>query len=95
MSSDFMKRIEEAKSRCQGMIALFRVGDFYEAFGDDAKAISSTLGLTLTTREKMTPMAGFPHHQLEACLRKLFFAGHKVAILTEGPATSKRRGSSG
>jgi DNA mismatch repair protein MutS len=68
MASPMMQQFEAAKARCPGALVLFRMGDFYELFGDDAKRASVLLDLTLTSRDKgpnATPMAGFPHHQLD------------------------------
>jgi DNA mismatch repair protein MutS len=70
----------EAKERHPGMILMFRVGDFYEIFDTDAETAARVLGLSLTIRDKVFPMAGFPHHSLETYLRKLLHAGHRVAI---------------
>jgi DNA mismatch repair protein MutS len=89
-----MKQYEDAKTACGDAILLFRMGDFYELFHDDAVTASKILGLTLTSRDKHanpTPMAGFPHHQLENYLGKLIRAGHRVAVCdqTENPATAK------
>src|SRR5260370_39173284 len=75
-----MQQYREAKERHPGMLLLFRMGDFYELFEDDAETAARQLGLTLTSRDKATPMAGFPHHALEANLRRLLEAGHRVAI---------------
>lgn len=64
-------------------VLLFRLGDFYEAFENDAKTISKVLGITLTGRGKgdnRIPMAGIPHHALKQYLPKLVKNGHKVAI---------------
>jgi DNA mismatch repair protein MutS len=85
-----MQQYQEAKERHPGMLLLFHLGDFYELFGDDAQLAHQVLGITLTSRDK-TPMAGFPHHQLEAYLRKLLQAGHRVAICdqVEDPALAK------
>jgi len=69
-----------AKERHPGMIVLFRIGDFFEAFTEDAEIVSKVLGLTLTQRDRQVPMAGFPHHQLEGYLKKLLHAGHRVAV---------------
>ena len=69
----------EAKERHPGMILMFRVGDFYQLFDTDAETAARMLGLSLARRGKV-PMAGFPHHSLEAHLRKLLHAGHRVAI---------------
>src|SRR6516165_11650122 len=64
-----MQQYREAKARHPGMLLLFRMGDFYELFDDDAEVASRVLGLTLTSRDKTVPMAGFPHHALETHLR--------------------------
>ncbi|MBT4159070.1 MAG: hypothetical protein HOD99_09530, partial [Planctomycetaceae bacterium] len=82
MASPMMQQFEAAKARCPGAIVLFRMGDFYELFGEDAKRAASLLDLTLTSREKgpnAIPMAGFPHHQLDPQLAKLVAAGEHVA----------------
>lgn len=75
-----MQQYQEAKERHPGMLLLFRMGDFYELFGDDAETAHKLLGLTLTTRDRTLAMAGFPHHQLEAYLTKLLKADLRVAI---------------
>ena len=78
------KQYHEAKSACGDALLLFRMGDFYELFLDDAKVAAKVLGLTLTSRDKdsdnPTAMAGFPHHQLDAYLCKLIQAGHRAAV---------------
>src|SRR5438128_6422599 len=86
-----MQQYREAKERHPGMILLFRMGDFYELFDSDAELAAPVLGLTLTSRDKTIPMAGFPHHALEPYLRKLLQAGHRVAICdqVEDPALAK------
>ena len=73
---------------------LFRMGDFYELFGDDAREAAELLDLTVTSREKgpnAMPMAGFPHHQLDPQLVKLVAAGRRVAICEQidDPKTTK------
>ena len=83
MPTPMMQQFEEAKARCPGAVLLFRMGDFYELFGDDAREVADLLGLTLTSRDKgpdAMPMAGFPHHQLDPQLAKLVAAGRRVAI---------------
>src|SRR5205823_2276084 len=80
MTTPMMQQYEDAKSAHPGMLLLFRMGDFFETFGDDAELASRVLGLTLTSRDKAIPMAGFPHHQLESYLRKLLHQGHRVAV---------------
>jgi DNA mismatch repair protein MutS len=86
-----MQQYREAKDRYPGMLLLFRMGDFYELFDADAETASRVLGLTLTSRDKTVPMAGFPHHALDNHLRKLLHAGHRVAICdqVEDPALAK------
>src|SRR5439155_8934570 len=86
-----MQQYREAKERHPGMLLLFRMGDFYELFDADAETASRVLGLTLTSRDKTVPMAGFPHHALDAHLRNLLRAGHRVAICdqVEDPALAK------
>jgi DNA mismatch repair protein MutS len=75
-----MQQYQEAKARHPGMLLLFRMGDFFETFGEDAEQASRLLGLTLTSRDKSIPMAGFPHHQLDSYLRRLLHMGHRVAV---------------
>lgn len=65
-----MQQWREAKERHPGMLLLFRIGDFYELFDEDARTAAKLLGLTLTSRDT-TDMAGFPHHSLEPYLLKL------------------------
>ena len=81
--SPMMKQYQDAKSACPDALLLFRMGDFYELFHEDAKTAARVLNLALTSRDKgenATPMAGFPHHQLESYLGKLITAGFRVAI---------------
>jgi DNA mismatch repair protein MutS len=89
-----MQQFEAAKARCPGALVLFRMGDFYELFGDDAREAARLLDLTLTSRDKgpdALPMAGFPHHQLDAQLVRLVAAGRHVAICEQidDPKTTK------
>ncbi len=86
-----MQQYQEARAAHPGMLLLFRMGDFFELFADDAEVASRVLGLTLTSRDKTIPMAGFPHHALEPHLRKLLRAGHRVAVCdqVEDPALAK------
>lgn len=88
-----LMQYEAMKKKHPDAVVLFRVGDFYETFHDDARIISETLGLTLTTRggDKI-PLAGFPHHALDAYLPKLVRAGKRVAICEqlEEPKISKQ-----
>jgi DNA mismatch repair protein MutS len=89
-----MQQFEAAKARCPGALVLFRMGDFYELFGADARDAADLLDLTLTSRDKgpdALPMAGFPHHQLDVQLVKLVAAGRHVAICEQidDPKTTK------
>ncbi|MCA9175185.1 MAG: DNA mismatch repair protein MutS [Planctomycetales bacterium] len=83
MTTPMMQQYDQAKAACGDAILLFRMGDFYELFHDDAKTAAKALGLTLTSRDKgdnPIPMAGFPHHQLEGYLAKLIAAGFRAAV---------------
>jgi DNA mismatch repair protein MutS len=75
-----MQQYREVKARYPKALVLFRIGDFFELFDDDAKAGAQTLGLALTSRDKGVPMAGFPHHVLDGHVRRLVQAGHAVAV---------------
>lgn len=68
------------KEQQPGAVLAFRIGDFYEFFGEDAVTAHKALGLTLTQRGDGVPMAGIPHHQLETYLQKFIKAGHRVAV---------------
>ncbi len=83
--SPLMEQYKRLKDQHADAILLCRVGDFYEAFYDDAELISRVLEITLTSRDKDSqggpiPMAGVPHHALDSYLYKLVVAGYKVAI---------------
>jgi DNA mismatch repair protein MutS len=95
-----MQQFEAAKARCPGALVLFRMGDFYELFGTDAREAAGLLDLTLTSRDKgpdALPMAGFPHHQLDTHLVRLVAAGRHVAICEQidGPATTDGKPAKG
>jgi DNA mismatch repair protein MutS len=79
-STPMMRQYLDAKARHPGMILLFRMGDFYETFGEDAELLARLLNLTLTSRDKSMPMAGFPHPALEGHLRRLLKMGHRAAV---------------
>ena len=84
--SALAKAYAEMKAKHLDSIFLFRMGDFYEAYGDDAKTASDVLGITLTRRNAKdctAQMAGFPHHALDTYLPKLVRAGQRVAICDE------------
>ena len=87
--SALAKAYESMKAKHPDAILLFRCGDFYEAFGEDAKAVSEVLGiiLTRTSRKDITAqMAGFPAHALDSYLPRLVRAGKRVAICDEPSA---------
>jgi DNA mismatch repair protein MutS len=79
-----MKQYYQIKSKYPEAIMLFRIGDFYETFGEDAIKASQALGITLTKRNNGSAaaeeLAGFPHHSLDVYLPKLVRAGYRVAI---------------
>jgi DNA mismatch repair protein MutS len=75
-----MQQYRDAKARHPGMVLLFRMGDFFETFEEDAELVSRVLGLTLTSRDGNIPMAGVPAKSVELYLRKLLHAGHRVAV---------------
>src|SRR6201996_7285956 len=79
-----MQQHRAIKQRYPDAILLFRVGDFYETFGEDAIVASKVLGITLTKRNNgaaaSSELAGFPHHALDTYLHKLVKAGHRVAV---------------
>ena len=74
-----MRQYMEIKEKHQDMVLFFRLGDFYEMFGNDAIEVSKLLNLTLTKRVTM-PMCGIPYHAVRNYLRRLLDAGRKVAI---------------
>ncbi|MBW6491541.1 MAG: DNA mismatch repair protein MutS [Lentimicrobium sp.] len=79
-----MKQFNSIKAKYPDALLLFRVGDFYETFGDDAIKASAILGIVLTRRANgaasYVELAGFPYHSLDTYLPKLVRAGHRVAI---------------
>ena len=91
-----MLQYMEMKRKHPDAILLFRVGDFYETFSDDAIAASEILGITLTRRAngkaQSVELAGFPHHALDSYLPKLVRAGRRVAICEqlEDPKLTKK-----
>ncbi len=91
-----MKQYNEIKAKYPDALLLFRVGDFYETFGQDAIRASKALGIVLTKRSNGAAadmeLAGFPHHSLETYLPKLVRAGMRVAICDqlEDPKTTKK-----
>jgi DNA mismatch repair protein MutS len=94
--SPMMERYKAVKAEHPGTILLFRMGDFYELFYEDAQNASKVLGLTLTSRDKSSenpvPMAGFPYHQLDGYLQKLIHAGFRAAICDQVEDPKKAKG---
>lgn len=95
-TTPLMKQYNTIKAKHPDAMLLFRVGDFYETFGDDAKNAARILGIVLTKRgagtESETALAGFPHHSLNTYLPKLVKAGLRVAICDqlEDPKMTKK-----
>jgi DNA mismatch repair protein MutS len=96
-----MRQYNQIKQKYPDTVLLFRLGDFFETFGDDAVTTANACGITLTKRNNGAagdmPLAGFPHHQLDAYLPKLVKAGYRVAVCDqlEDPKLAKgivRRG---
>ena len=96
LNTPMMKQFVEMKAKHPDAILLFRVGDFYETYLQDAVTASEILGITLTRRSNgaaaATEMAGFPHHALDTYLPKLVRAGKRVAICDqlEDPKLTKK-----
>ncbi len=94
-----MRQYWDLKSQVPDAILLFRMGDFYEVFAEDAIEAAKILEITLTSRDKgkenPMPMAGVPHHSIQGYIQRLLAQGKKVAIgdQTEDPAEAKKRGA--
>jgi DNA mismatch repair protein MutS len=90
-----MRQYREAREKHPDGILLFRLGDFYEIFFDDAKAAAPIMGVQLTSRplgkSGRAPMCGVPHHAWQAYVGKLLRAGHKVVICDQVEAASKNK----
>ena len=91
-----MQQYYSAKAKYPVAILLYRMGDFYETFGEDAILTSKILGITLTKRSHGSPgdveLAGFPYHAIDTYLPKLVRAGQRVAICEqlEDPKKTKK-----
>ena len=90
-TNPMIKQYADLKAKHPDALLLFRCGDFYETYEDDAKAAADILGITLTKRDSIR-MAGFPYHALDTYLPKLIRSGKRVAICDqlEAPKTTKR-----
>ena len=91
-----MRQHEEAKASHPDALVFFRLGDFYEMFGDDAVVASKALSLTLTSRNKSDPdehpMCGVPYHAAHGYIAKLLALGHKVALCEQMADPAKVKG---
>ncbi len=93
-TTPLMKQYFDIKSKQPEAILLFRVGDFYETFGEDAVTASNVLGIVLTARNNGgtdIPLAGFPYHSLDLYLPRLVRAGFRVAICEQLEKPSKQK----
>ncbi|MBI3377305.1 MAG: DNA mismatch repair protein MutS [Nitrospirae bacterium] len=92
-----MKQYSNIKEKYKDCILMFRLGDFYEMFGEDAKTASKILQIALTSRDKSkeepVPMCGFPHFASETYITKLIKAGHKVAICEQMEDAKEAKGT--
>ncbi len=87
-----MKQYLEIKSRYRDAILLYRMGDFYEMFFEDAEVAAPILQITLTSRDGEIPMCGIPHHALDSYLIKLIRSGNKIAICEQMEDPSQAKG---
>lgn len=96
MSTPLMRQYRQIKSEYPDAILLFRMGDFYETFEEDAISAAKVLGITLTKRSNGAasdvPLAGFPHHALDSYLPKLIRAGLRVAVCEQLEDPKKAKG---
>jgi DNA mismatch repair protein MutS len=94
-TTPLMRQYNQIKAKYPETVLLYRLGDFFETFGDDAKIAAKVCGLTLTKRNNGSggemPLAGFPHHQLDSYLPKLVKSGYRVAVCEqlEDPKAAK------
>ncbi|MGE5176449.1 MAG: DNA mismatch repair protein MutS [Hyphomicrobiales bacterium] len=94
-ATPMFEQYRRLKAEHPGCILLFRMGDFYETFGEDALVASRVLGITLTSRDKKrdpVPLAGVPHHSVEGYLRKLVQHGYSVAIAEQMETADQAKG---
>ncbi len=87
-----MQQYYRFKKRHPDCVLLFRIGDFYELFDEDAMAVSKAIGLTLTQRTAGVPMCGMPYHQLDTYLKKLIAHGFRVAVCEQLQEASAAKG---
>ncbi len=93
LDTPVMEQYRACKEQYPDAILLFRLGDFYEMFFDDAVTAAEILGLTLTSRHKEAgiPMAGVPYHSVDGYIRKLLDAGKKVALCEQMEKADKKK----
>jgi len=95
-TTPLMRQYYQIKSKYPDTVLLFRMGDFFEAFDDDAAIVSKICGIALTKRNNgaagSQPLAGFPHHQLDTYLPKLVKAGCRVAVCEQVEDPKKKTG---
>ncbi|NLP44805.1 MAG: DNA mismatch repair protein MutS, partial [Peptococcaceae bacterium] len=95
MTTPMLRQYEQIKKTSADAILFFRLGDFYEMFGQDAEIAAPVLDIVLTARDAgkgtKIPMCGVPYHSAESYIQKLVSSGYKVAICeqVEDPQTSK------
>mgnify|MGYP000639714159 CR=1 FL=1 len=92
--SPMMRQYFKMKQQLKDTILFFRVGDFYETFGEDAKIVSRELGIVLTSRDKerdKTPMAGVPHHSVDTYIARLIRKGYRIAIAEQMEEPSPKK----
>jgi DNA mismatch repair protein MutS len=87
-----MQQYYRFKRQHPGCVLMFRIGDFYEMFDEDAVKVTQAIGLTLTQRSEGMPMCGVPFHQLETYLRRLIQAGFRVAVCEQLADASQVKG---
>ncbi|MDR0926229.1 MAG: DNA mismatch repair protein MutS [Ignavibacteria bacterium] len=96
-TTPLMRQYYEMKAKYPNTVLLFRMGDFFETFDDDAAITAKICGITLTKRNNgaatASPLAGFPHHQLDTYLPKLVKAGCRVAVCEQIEDPKKKTGS--
>ncbi|HLQ67445.1 MAG TPA: hypothetical protein VK123_09485, partial [Candidatus Limnocylindrales bacterium] len=94
-STPMLDQYRRLKAEHPGALLLFRMGDFYETFGEDALVASRVLGIALTSRDKKRdplPLAGVPHHSVEGYLKKLIERGYSVAIAEQMETAEEAKG---
>lgn len=89
--SKTLQQFDAMKAKHPDAVLLFRCGDFYESYKEDAEACAKTLGITLTLHKDGYMMAGFPYHALDTYLPRLIRAGYRIAICDTLEAPKPKR----